>query len=84
MGPEGFGVTLRALRQKRNMCQRKLADASGVSFWAISSLEQGRRSPSSRTIQALTSALNVKVAAFEPPAKCAKPQPRGRLKKQKG
>ena len=58
------------IREQRNMAglnQRKLADAAGVSVGALRDLEQGRTLwPRWETVQALTSALGLRITA--PPA----------------
>lgn len=53
---------LRALREKRGMTQRELADAIGVSRQAIGFYESGEREPDLTTIQKLAHALGTSVS----------------------
>ena len=66
MGNNTFslGTRLRALRNERNLSQRDLARASGISANAISLIERDENSPSVATLQNLAAALNVKMSYF--------------------
>jgi len=55
---------IRSLREQRNLSQRALADASGVSPAALSQIESGQTSPSVATLEKLADGMAVPVAAF--------------------
>lgn len=48
--PDGFGATLRRLREQRRMTQRELADASGTHVTHLSRLEGNQRAEVSREL----------------------------------
>ena len=52
-------MRLKAWRAQRVMTQKDLADKSGVSFFTIQGLEQGKHLPSIRTAQKIAEALAV-------------------------
>ena len=52
-----FAKRLRELRQEKEMTQKELADAVGISMSAIGMYEQGRREPSTEVIEELAKAL---------------------------
>ena len=52
-------MRLKAWRAQRVMTQKDLADKSGVSFFTIQGLEQGKHLPSIRTARRLAEALQV-------------------------
>jgi transcriptional regulator with XRE-family HTH domain len=53
---------LQALRNKRGLSQRELAERSGVSREYIARLETARQDPTLSTLEKLAKALGVKVA----------------------
>lgn len=57
----------RILRRRRNLSQRALARASGVSRNTLSLLERGHTSPTVSTLQKLAVALDVDINAFFEP-----------------
>lgn len=59
-----YGITLRRLRQQKNLTQEQLGFDSGVARNHISRLEMGLMSPSLNTIIALCQALNVPFMVF--------------------
>jgi len=56
-----FGETIRELRTKKNLSQKKLAEFVGIDHTFISKLEQGQRLPSLPVLVSLSKALNVSV-----------------------
>jgi transcriptional regulator with XRE-family HTH domain len=52
-------ANISALRQRRNLTQKRLADASGVSVSYISMLERGNRTPPLQTLEKLAGPLKV-------------------------
>lgn len=65
------GALIRALRQQKNLTQRQLADAIGVSDKAVSKWERGRSHPDVETLQRLADALGVELTELldeTPPA----------------
>lgn len=58
------GNRLRSIRDERGYSQRELSQKSGISTNAISLIERDENSPSVSTLQALASALNVKMSYF--------------------
>jgi transcriptional regulator with XRE-family HTH domain len=60
-----IGQELRRLREKSGESLRGLSATIGVSHSYISDIENGRRQPSTNTLQLLTSALSNQGAAFE-------------------
>ncbi len=59
-----FAARLRELRESAGLTQEALAIKAGLSRDGVAHLEQGRRSPSWKTVQALASALGVESGAF--------------------
>ena len=55
---------IRILRERRNLSQRSLAEASGLSRNTLSLLERGQTSPTVSTLKRLASALGVNINAF--------------------
>ena len=55
---------IRALRERRNLSQRALAEASGLSRNTLSLLERGHTSPTVSTLKRLSNALGVDINAF--------------------
>jgi transcriptional regulator with XRE-family HTH domain len=55
---------LQALRTKRGLSQRELAEKSGISREYIARLETARQDPTLSTLEKLAKALGVKVAAL--------------------
>jgi transcriptional regulator with XRE-family HTH domain len=84
-----FGDALQAERQKRNLTQAQLADASGVPVGTLRDYEQGKRTPSFPNVIKLAAALGVSCEAFagcdhvtdRPPAKKAAAKKAGRGRK---
>jgi transcriptional regulator with XRE-family HTH domain/predicted Fe-Mo cluster-binding NifX family protein len=58
------GQRLRALRTRRGLSLRVLADASGLNINTLSLIENGKSSPSVSTLQQLATALDVPIASF--------------------
>lgn len=56
-----FGGRLKAIRRKRELLQRELADKIGCSEKAISSYERNYRTPDVQTINKLSTHLNISV-----------------------
>lgn len=56
-----MGNKLREYRRKKQMTQKALADASGVSRATICALEKGRLHTSTTTLIKIADALNTKV-----------------------
>lgn len=54
---DNLGNQIRALRRKRNLTQRDLAEAAGVHVNTLRYFEQGRRSPSIETTSLLLDVL---------------------------
>ena len=55
---------IRALRARRNLTQRELAESSGLSRNTLSLLERGQTSPTVSTLKRLAVALGVDINAF--------------------
>jgi len=55
---------IRTLRERRNLSQRSLAEASGLSRNTLSLLERGQTSPTVSTLKRLALALDVDINAF--------------------
>jgi transcriptional regulator with XRE-family HTH domain len=55
---------IRLLRNRRNLTQRELAEASGLSRNTLSLLERGQTSPTISTLKRLAIALDVDINAF--------------------
>jgi len=62
--PIQISSRIRNLREQRNLSQRALAEASGVSPAALSQIESGQTSPSVATLEKLAGGMGVSVAAF--------------------
>jgi transcriptional regulator with XRE-family HTH domain len=58
---------IRVLRLRRNLSQRALAEASGLSRNTLSLLERGRTSPTVGTLKRIAIALGVEISAFFEP-----------------
>ncbi len=58
------GRCLRALRTRRGLSIRSLAELSGLNFNTLSLIENSKTSPSVSTLQQLSTALNVPITAF--------------------
>jgi transcriptional regulator with XRE-family HTH domain len=54
-----LGERLRAIRTRRLLTQKELADLAGLRWQTISEIESGRQQPRFRTIKALAAALEV-------------------------
>jgi len=54
-----MGIRLRALREKKGMSLRELADKAGVTFATINRIELGKTSPRFETLEKLAKALGV-------------------------
>ncbi len=66
---KGVGHRLRTLRQERQLLQRELAEAAGLSLNAVSLIERDQTSPTVATLERLAQALDVPVVAlFSEPA----------------
>lgn len=61
----GFAGRLKALREKKGLTQKALADIAGLSLKAVAHWEQGLREPSWGHVQALAAALGVDCRAFQ-------------------
>ncbi len=59
---------IRILRERRNLSQRALAEASGLSRNTLSLLERGRSSPTVSTLKRIASALGVDIETFFNPS----------------
>jgi len=55
---------IRDMREQRNLSQRAVAEAAGVSAAALSQIEAGQTSPSVVTLEKLADGMGVSVAAF--------------------
>jgi len=55
---------IRVLRERRNLSQRALAEASGLSRNTLSLLERGQTSPTVSTLKRIAKALDVGINAF--------------------
>jgi transcriptional regulator with XRE-family HTH domain len=66
MAETEFGLRLVALRKKAKLSQTQLASKAEMSAGGLRDLERGRREPTWNTVLALSRALGVSVAAFEP------------------
>lgn len=62
--PLSVGERLRILRTERNLSQRALAQAAGISTNSVSLIERDEISPSVATIQNLATALHVRISYF--------------------
>ncbi len=61
---DDLGVRLKALRQKRGLSQRRLAQISGVSNATVSLIEHGRTDPSMGLLRKILDALGMSFAGF--------------------
>ena len=59
-----IGDNIRDVRRSRGMTQAELAEASGLSRSYLADAEQGRYSPSVKTLQVIASALGVPTSAL--------------------
>ena len=59
-----IGENIRDVRKSRGLTQAELAEASGLSRSYLADAEQGRYSPSVKTLQVIASALGVPVSAL--------------------
>jgi transcriptional regulator with XRE-family HTH domain len=59
-----FAEKLKAARERAGISQRELAEKAALTRDAVSSLEQGRRSPNWDTVQALALALSISCDAL--------------------
>jgi len=57
-------IRIRALREKKGLSLRALADEAGVSPATLSQIESAQTSPSVATLEKLADGLNMSVAAF--------------------
>lgn len=56
-----FGLNLKAIREKKGLSLRKLADQADISFNQIHKIEKGETSPSISLVKAIADALGVKM-----------------------
>lgn len=61
------GQKIKELRQARNLSQKELGIMSGLSEPAIRNYELGNRTPSSRQLEKIATALNVSIYAISDP-----------------
>lgn len=61
-----IGGKIKSLRQSRGLTQEALAERSGLPQSHISRIESGQHSPSQKTLEKLTSALDVKIGDIDP------------------
>ncbi|WP_377266743.1 helix-turn-helix domain-containing protein [Peterkaempfera sp. SMS 1(5)a] len=59
-----FGMTLRRIREQRELSIEDLAERSGLSFRGVIYIEHGRRNPSLLTILQLAAGLQVPPTAL--------------------
>lgn len=59
-----FGLTLRALRNSKNLSQEDFASLCGLDRTYISGLERGARNPTLKVIKQLTSSLEISPSAL--------------------
>ncbi len=59
-----LGQRIRILRERRNLSQRALAEASGLSRNTLSLLERGQSSPTVSTLKRIAMALGVELDSF--------------------
>jgi len=62
--PIEIATKIYAMRKQRDLSQRALAEAAGVSAAALSQIEAGQTSPSVATLEKLADGMAVPVAAF--------------------
>lgn len=56
-----FGFRLNRFREAKKMTCAQLAESSGLSVTFIKTLEEGKKSPTLRTMEKLAAALGIKV-----------------------
>jgi transcriptional regulator with XRE-family HTH domain len=56
-----MGIRLRAIREKKGLSLRVLAEKAGVTFASINRIELGKASPRYATLEKLSKALGVSV-----------------------
>ena len=61
-----LGERLRLFRERRGLTLQEVADRSGLSRSYISEIENGKKQPSIKALEALTAALNVSLDALMP------------------
>ena len=59
-----FGKNLRAIREKKGLSLRKLADEADINFTQIHRIEMGETSPSVSLVKAIADAMNIKIGKF--------------------
>lgn len=74
--PEKLGKALRMIREAKGLTLRVLAERAGISTPYLGLIEVGERSPSIRTIRALSDALDVPVDFFFLIATDREPEPK--------
>lgn len=57
--PAAFGYTVKVLRGRKGLTQERLAARGGLRQALVSDVEQGRQSPSLRTLQGLAHGLGL-------------------------
>ena len=57
-----FGNTIRALRAKKNLSQRELAERSGLDTSYISGIERGVRNPSLKSLESVAMGLGCSIS----------------------
>ncbi len=62
--PVEIATRIRDMREQRNLSQRALAEAGGVSAAALSQIEAGQTSPSVATLEKLADGMGVSIATF--------------------
>ncbi len=64
LSAEYIGVNLKRIREENNLTIRSLADLSGLSVNALSLIENGKSSPSVKSLVSIANSLNIPVAYF--------------------
>lgn len=59
-----FAEVLRQVRQEKGLSQEELADRAGLHRTYISQIERGLKSPSLRSIEQITEALEIPMASL--------------------
>ena len=62
---EHIGATISGLRNLREMSVRQLADATGLGKSTISKIENGKRSPSLKALNAILEALDAELFVID-------------------
>lgn len=66
-----FGAQIRSLRRARALSQEELAHRAGIHVTYLSGIERGVRNPALKSIRAIASALEIRIAELfefqEPP-----------------